>query len=1193
MLGFFRRTRKIPLARFIRPQLQHLEDRSVPSGVPQTWTVHGSGGGGALYAPAINPHHSSEYLIASDMGQLFQSGDGGTAWSTIPFGEIRGNTRGRVQFTNDPQILYSIDSADDQQRPSRSLDGGVNWDRLVSDPTGGDTFYLLADPGDFHRLAVSDYNNLYYSGDGGSTWSLEYTAPGDGAGLLLGGAFWDGAHIYLGTNRGVLASSDSGVSFAPLTLAGMPTGQVIVSFAGARSGGLTRFLAVTYPAADAYAGIQGYDNGGGAKVLTLDVGASGWTSRSLPADAWPFYAGMALTDVQTLYVAGGNSSAAPTVYRSSDGGATWQSVFRTENNANIATGWSGKGGDRGWSYGEIALGFTVLASDPNHLLITDYGFAHASTDGGATWQALYVAPTDRTAVGTWNTPGRAYHDSGLDNTTSWQVVWSDPTRLFIANSDIGGQISSDGGTTFGFGYAGHTRNSMYRIAQTASGLLYAATSSVHDLYQSTYLTDARIDGGNGAVLLSADQGRTWQTVHDFGRVVSWVALDPTNPERLYAAVAHSTQGGVYVTNNLSAGAASTWTRLSAPPRTEGHAYNVVVLQDGTLVATYSGRRNGAGAFTASSGVFVSTNGGQTWVDRSDPAMRYWTRDVIIDPLDATQSTWYVGVFSGWGGPPNDLGGLYRTTDRGLTWTRLLTTHRVSSATFNPSDPNEMFVTTEGEGLLYSSNLRAAVPTFTPVANYPFHQPERVFFNPYDPQEIWVTSFGGGVMVGRTGSPTPGALELVHTSYSVSETGGTISLTVRRTGGTAGAVSVDFGTEAGTALAGVDYQNTQGTLSWADGDAQTKTISVAIVDDLLVEGDETFTVRLVQPGGGATLGSQATATVTIRSDDVPPPAPGQPFAVATGAGTAARVKLYRADGTVRFSVAPFGTSYSGGLRIATGDVTGDGVADVVVGPTGGTRTTEVRVVDGQTGKLLAPRLTVGVSYRGPAAVAVGDVTGDGIADLAIGADAGPRVALYRGGDFVKLMELSPGPGLNYRGRTQVALADVNHDTLADLIVTGLYPTGVRVAGFSGQSLRPGTTAVSIFLPYFLTGASFTGGAHLAAGDVNADGFADLLLGSGAGSAARVVVVSGQTLVQTGTRTVLASFAPPGVVFGNGVRVASRDIDGDGRADLVLGAGSGRGSRVRIYLARNLSPTGSPPMQREFDAFPGLTMGVFVG
>src|SRR5688572_7669477 len=85
-------------------------------------------------------------------------------------------------------------------------------------------------------------------------------------------------------------------------------------------------------------------------------------------------------------------------------------------------------------------------------------------------------------------------------------------------------------------------------------------------------------------------------------------------------------------------------------------------------ACYSARRAGSPlAFTASSGVFVSTNGGQSWQDRSHNGMRYWTKDVVIDPHDPNQNTWYAAVFSGWGGAPNGLGGLYRTTNRGVNW----------------------------------------------------------------------------------------------------------------------------------------------------------------------------------------------------------------------------------------------------------------------------------------------------------------------------------------------------------------------------------------------------------------------------------------------------------------------------------------------------------------------------------------------
>jgi hypothetical protein len=139
----------------------------------------------------------------------------------------------------------------------------------------------------------------------------------------------------------------------------------------------------------------------------------------------------------------------------------------------------------------------------------------------------------------------------------------------------------------------------------------------------------------------------------------------------------------------------------------------------------------------------------SWTDVSDVGMYYWTKDIVVDPNDVSQNTWYVCVFSGWGGAPNGLGGLYKTTNRGGTWTKLTgtTIDRVTSITFNPSNPNQIFLTTEGQGLWMCNNINAAIPAFNMVFSYPFQQPERVFFNPYVPSEMWVTSFGNGMKVG--------------------------------------------------------------------------------------------------------------------------------------------------------------------------------------------------------------------------------------------------------------------------------------------------------------------------------------------------------------------------------------------------------------------------------------------------------------
>jgi nitrite reductase/ring-hydroxylating ferredoxin subunit len=97
------------------------------------------------------------------------------------------------------------------------------------------------------------------------------------------------------------------------------------------------------------------------------------------------------------------------------------------------------------------------------------------------------------------------------------------------------------------------------------------------------------------------------------------------------------------------------------------------LNDGTIVCSFSGRRDSGGAFTASSGVFLCTNPAAAtpvWLDRSDANMEYWTKDFVINPYAPGQSNWFACVFNGWGGPPNDKGGIYRNANRGITWQRL-------------------------------------------------------------------------------------------------------------------------------------------------------------------------------------------------------------------------------------------------------------------------------------------------------------------------------------------------------------------------------------------------------------------------------------------------------------------------------------------------------------------------------------------
>ena len=122
--------------------------------------------------------------------------------------------------------------------------------------------------------------------------------------------------------------------------------------------------------------------------------------------------------------------------------------------------------------------------------------------------------------------------------------------------------------------------------------------------------------------------------------------------------------------------------------------------------------------------------------------------------------------------------------------------------------------------------------------------------------------------GAASLPVPGTLQLSAATYSVNENVGTATITVSRTGGSSGAVGVNYATSNGTATAGSDYTAASGTLNWADADAANKTFTVPIIDDAATEASETVNLTLSAPTGGATLGTPSTAVLTITDNDTP-------------------------------------------------------------------------------------------------------------------------------------------------------------------------------------------------------------------------------------------------------------------------------------------------------------------------------------
>src|SRR5205814_4038499 len=134
--------------------------------------------------------------------------------------------------------------------------------------------------------------------------------------------------------------------------------------------------------------------------------------------------------------------------------------------------------------------------------------------------------------------------------------------------------------------------------------------------------------------------------------------------------------------------------------------------------------------------------------------------------------------------------------------------------------------------------------------------------------------------------------------------------------------------------------------------------------------------------------------------------------------------------------------------------------------------------------------------------------------------------------------------DFRGGARVAVGDVNGDGVGDLIVSAGFGGGPRVAGFDGRTL--GTAARrKVFADFFAFEQGLRNGVFVAAGDVDRDGRADLVVGGGPGGGPRVTAFAGAALLADRAVPVADFFAGDPAGRG-GARVAAKDLDGDGRA-----------------------------------------------
>jgi hypothetical protein len=413
----------------------------------------------------------------------------------------------------------------------------------------------------------------------------------------------------------------------------------------------------------------------------------------------------------------------------------------------------------------------------------------------------------------------------------------------------------------------------------------------------------------------------------------------------------------------------------------------------------------------------------------------------------------------------------------------------------------------------------------------------------------------------------------------------------------------------------------GTITFFDGNTTLGTVMIvggkaSLTTSALSAG--VHTIFAVYTGDGNYLPSTGDVKQVVDS----PVFPTDYFAVGSDAGVPTQVSIFDAHGTLLGSFNPFaGTGFTGGVRVATGDVNGDGIPDLIVG-SGPGGVTIVLVYDGAA--LLAkpisptPMLSFtpyGPGFAGGVFVAVGNLDGGTTGEIITGADAGggPQVNIYSAAQIQSGNLTTPavaffaypfGNGVFFTGGVRVAAADLNGDGKADLITAAGPGGGPQVNVYLGAAktfiVGAGTASPQPFLAFFAFGPSlsgFKGGVYVTAQDVDGDDHADLFFGAGAGGSAEVTGFSGAQLsaAMPNLNPTVGFFGITPTSFAGGVRVGSTlgFVGSSFGPVLLAAAGPGGGPQLDEFNEQTIFTVGTPSPFAAFNVPPGgFTSGLFV-
>lgn len=270
-----------------------------------------------------------------------------------------------------------------------------------------------------------------------------------------------------------------------------------------------------------------------------------------------------------------------------------------------------------------------------------------------------------------------------------------------------------------------------------------------------------------------------------------------------------------------------------------------------------------------------------------------------------------------------------------------------------------------------------------------------------------------------------------------------------------------------------------------------------------------------------------------------------FAVGAGPGGGPAVNMYQPDNTLIRAFYAYDPGFKGGVDVGTGDINGDGVDEVITGAGrgGGPHVVVFRA----DGTVMESFLAFDNAIKNGLKVAAGDVTGDGKDEVIVGLSSGgePRVNVFNlaSGDPV-LLKSFLAYDAGFRGGVDVAAGNVTAANPNDEIVTGAGPGGgPHVAIFKGDA-----TNIGNFLAY---SGTMLGGLRVSVGNVrNTSAEFEILTVPASGAGPRINMFNSEGTI-LGTKLFIEQWWRGGYDIGAGVAMSKGLASGNRRVTVRLG------------------------------------------